>query len=159
MIPTCRKKKKPQGVETTLPTPPSPPFPLHKLTPQKNLQRAWAKLKPGEKIDSEQIQRFIWGSTASVYPLELTACDFKCVIGGHNHNFLGKTSQFRHAGCPERWDYKSQWVSCTLFQKESKKRRNKIGRKKGKKKNRRKSLANFQLSQIDFLIEGAPPVE
>ena len=52
-----------QKAQTAFRTP-SPPLPLHQRTPQgpasvvkygQKLQRAYAKLKPGEKIDSEQI--------------------------------------------------------------------------------------------------------
>ena len=54
---------------------------LHQRTPQRpasvvkygqKLQRIYAKLKPEEIVDSEQIQRFICGSIASTYILELT---------------------------------------------------------------------------------------
>ena len=43
------------------------------------LQRAYAQLKPWEKIDPEQIQRFIRRSIASAYTLELTKQDPKAV--------------------------------------------------------------------------------
>ena len=75
-------EKQAQRAQTAIKTPSSPPFPLHQRTPQRSdsvvkygqkLQKAYAKLKPGEIDDSEQIQYFICGSIASAFTLELTA--------------------------------------------------------------------------------------
>lgn len=70
------------------------------------LQRAYAKLKPGENIDSEQIQRFIRGSIASTYTLELTAGDLKAIQEATTA--WAKRAQIRWTGCSEEWDNKSQ---------------------------------------------------
>lgn len=45
---------------------PSSPLRLHPRTPQ-GPASAYAKLNPGEKVDSKQIQRFIRGLIASAY--------------------------------------------------------------------------------------------
>ena len=69
------REKQAQRAETALRTPSPPPLPLHQRTPQgpasvvehgQKLQRAYTKLKPGEKIDSEQLQRFIRGQNELV---------------------------------------------------------------------------------------------
>ena len=72
------REKQAQRAPTTLRTPSPPPLSLYQRTPPgpalvvkygQKLQRAYVKLKPGEKVDSEQIQRFICGSIASAHTL------------------------------------------------------------------------------------------
>lgn len=46
---------------------------------EQKLQRAYAKLKPEEKIDSEEIQWFVHGSIAFAHTLELIAWDLKAM--------------------------------------------------------------------------------
>ena len=98
------REKQGQRAQTAPRTPSPPPLLLHQRTPQRpasvvkyeqKLQRAYAKLKPEDKIDSKQIQRFIRGSIASARTLELTARDLKAV-------------QPRQTGCSEEWDDKCQ---------------------------------------------------
>ena len=64
------------------------PLPLHQRTPQgpilivkygQRQQKAYAKLKLGEIVDSEQIQWFIYRSIASSHIFELTAWDLKAI--------------------------------------------------------------------------------
>ena len=78
------REKQAQRAQTAIRTPSPPPLPLHQRTPQgpalvvkygQKLQRAYTKLKTGEIVDSEQIQRFIRGSIASTHTLELTIRD------------------------------------------------------------------------------------
>ena len=70
------RKKQAQRAQTAIQIPSPPPLPLHQYTPQRpvsivkygqKLQRAYPKLKPGEIVNSEQIQRFICGSIASTH--------------------------------------------------------------------------------------------
>ncbi len=62
------REKQAQRAQTAIQTPSPPSLPLDQRTPQgpasvvkyrQKLQRAYAKLKPGEIVDSEQIQQFI----------------------------------------------------------------------------------------------------
>ena len=81
-------EKQAQRAQTAIRTPFLPLLLLHQRTPQRptsvvkygqKLQRAYAKLKPGEIVDSEQIQRFICRSISSAHTLELTAWDLKAI--------------------------------------------------------------------------------
>ncbi len=139
------REKQAQIAQTAVQTPSPPPLPLHQRTLQgpasivkygQKLQRAYAKLKPGEKIDSEQIQRFIHGSIASAHTLELTARDMKAVqeatTARANQTSLGR--QVAQKGGTIKVS-----ECCILCSKETKKRRNKLGRKKREKKSGQKS--------------------
>ncbi len=162
---TKSAKKQAQIQQTALRTPPPPPLPLNQRTPQGpasvvkyrlKLQRAYVKLKLWEKIDPEQIQRFIRGSIASVHKLELTAQDLKAVqeattdgakcasLGGQ----VAQTSRtIKVSGCG------------AICPKRKEKEEEQARKRKAKEEKRAEKQANFQLAQIKFLIQGASSVE
>ena len=158
------REKQAQRVETAVRTPSPPPLPLNQRTPQgpasvvkygQKLQGAYAKLKPGGKVDSEQIQRFIRGSIASAHTLELTARDFKAIqdattARGKRASLVGQVAQ------------KGGMIKASERRELCSKRKEKEEEQAPKKKEsekRAEKQANSQLTQIEFLIGGVPAVE
>ena len=120
------------------------------------LQRAYAKLKPGEKIDSEQIQRFIRGSIASVHTLELTARDLKAIQEA-------TTAREKRASLGGQVAQKGGTIKvsecCALCSKRKEKEEEQARKKKEREEKRAEKQANSQLAQLEFLIGGVPTVE
>ena len=159
------REKQAQQAQTALRTPSPPPLPLHQRTPQgpasvvkygQKFQRAYAKLKPGEKIDSEQIQRFIRGSIASAHTLELTARDLKAIQEA-------TTARAKRASLGGQVAQKGGTIKVSecraLCSKRKEKEEEQARKKKEREEKRAEKQANSQLSQIEFLIGGVPTIE
>ena len=154
-----------QRAQTALRTPSVPPLLLHQRTPQgpasvvkygQKLQRAYAKLKPGEIIDSEQIQRFIRGSIASAHTLELIARDLKAIQEA-------TTARAKRASLGGQVAQKGGTIKVSecraLCSKRKEKEEEQTRKKKEREEKRAEKQANSQLAQIEFLVGGVPSVE
>ena len=141
------------------------PVPLHQRTPQgpasvvkyrQKLQRAYAKLKPGEKIDSEQIQRFIRRSIASAHTLELTARDLKAIQEA-------TTARAKRASLGGQVAQKGETTKvseCRALCSKRKEKEEEQGRKKKEREEKRaEKQANSQLAHTEFLVGGVPSLK
>ena len=120
------------------------------------MQKAYAKLKPGEIVDSEQIQRFIRGSIASAHKLELTTRDLKVIQEA-------TTARAKRASLGRQVAQKGGTIKVSecraLCSKRKEKEEEQARKKKEREEKRAEKQANFQLVQIEFLVGGVPFVE
>ena len=153
------REKQAQTVQTPFRTPSPPPFPLLQQTPQgpasavkygQKLQRAYANLKPGEKIDSEQIQRFIRGSIASGHTLELTARDLKAIQEA-------TTARAKRASLGGQVAQKGGTIKVSecraLYSKRKEKEEEQSRKKKRGKKSGQKRKRILSWLELNFLLE------
>ncbi len=143
----------------------SPLLPLNQSTSQgpasvvkygQKLQGAYAKLKPWEKIDPKQIQRFIRRLIASAYILELTKQDLKAVPEA-------TTACAKHASFGGQVVQKSGTIKVSecrsICSKRKEKEEEQARKRKVRDEKRAEKQANSQLAQIEFFIRRASSVE
>ncbi len=158
-------EKQAQRQQTALRTPFPPPLPLNQHIPQRpasvvkygqKLQRAYAKLKPKEKIDPEQIQRFIRRSIASAYTLEITTQDLEAVS-------KTTTAYTKCASLGKQVAQKRRTIKVsecrTICSKKKEKEEEQARKRKVREEKRAEKQEDSLLAQIEFLIEGAPYIE
>ncbi len=115
-----------------------------------------AKLKPGEKIDFEQIQRFIRRSIASAHMLELTAWDLKAV----QEATTARAKRVSLGGQVAQKGGTIKVSEChTLCSKRREKEEEQVWKKNEREKNQPDKQTNSQLAQIKFLLGGVSSVE
>ena len=159
------REKQAQKAETALQTPSPPPFPSHQRTPQapasivkygQQLQRAYANLKPREKIDSQQRKRFIRGPIASAHTLELTARDSKAI----QEATTARAKRASLGGQVAQQGGTKKVGECRALCSNRKEKEEEQARKRKEREEKRaKKQANSKLAQIWFLFGGVPHVE
>ena len=122
----------------------------------RKLQRAIAKAGPNDKLEVQQVERFVRGSVASAHALDLTARDLhamqeaassrqkRAVLGGQvaSQGGIIKVSQCRE-----------------LCSKRKQKEEEKAKRKKAREEKAAEKKKDSQLNQIAFLINDTPLVD
>ena len=121
------REKEAQLMESAIRTPSPPPLPLNQRTPRgpgsvvrygQKFQKAIARTGPGDRLEIQQVERFVRGSVASAYALDLASYPRPSCHAGSSF-ITSETGRSRWTGGLTRWNNQSESVQRALFEKKA----------------------------------------